>query len=756
MRVSWIEPGAGLNMQREQVVICIPVYGAHEHFAGCLGSVLANTSPEFKILICDDASPDTRSAELVAELAATSPSHHEVFYLRRQRNLGFPGNVNGAFDAAAPADVVVLNSDCQVSGGWLEGLRAAAYADSRVATATALSNNGTIVSVPHRGRPSPSLPPGWTLDEAAAAVRSASLRLRPRLPTAVGHCVYVRRSALELVGGFDLAFTPGYGEEVDFSQRCIQAGLAHVLADDVLVFHHGGASLSLQGQQNPSQERNERLLAERYPHYHRAVAEAERDQVGPLARALSAARRALCGISVVIDARVLDGPMTGTQIQVLEVIAALTRTGQLHLTLIMPRKPTEAVRRILTGLPDVRLIDSESVAEQRGPRADVVHRPYQVGSHEDIAFLAPLAERLIITNQDLISFENPSYFRNAYAWEGYRQITKSALALADHVVFISGHGRDEALWADLLEEGRASVVHNGVDHALLRPATADSVPPPGSERLPPEAPVLLCLGTDFQHKNRLFAIRLLARLRERYGWTGHLVFAGPHITHGSSAAQERTWLSEHPEVAGAVLDVSAVSEEGKAWLYDRCSLVLYPTVYEGFGLIPFEAADHGRPCLWAPATALGEILPLDAASIVPWNVELTAEKAIALLQDGDARKRNLEAIRSASRTLSWDRAAAELVRIYREVCDAPPSPASMLERRDGIMAGLLSPDAMHLIGPDGALPYDIQRPLLALATHSIFARPVFGAIRLGYRAGYGWRRRWRQPPAGRSPSGRLS
>ena len=49
-------------------------------------------------------------------------------------------------------------------------------------------------------------------------------------------------------------------------------------------------------------------------------------------RALSAARRALKGLSVVIDARILVGPMTGTQLQSLELIAALARAGQARLT----------------------------------------------------------------------------------------------------------------------------------------------------------------------------------------------------------------------------------------------------------------------------------------------------------------------------------------------------------------------------------------------------------------------------------------
>ncbi len=725
--------------------MCIPVFGGHERFAQCLNRVLAHTAPDVRILICDDASPDPRSAELVAELAASSQAPHEVSYLRRERNVGFPANVNGAFAAAAPADVVILNSDCEVAEGWLDGLRDAAYADTRVATATALTNNGSIVTVPRRNHPVRELPAGWTLDRAAAAVRAAALRIRPRLPTAIGHCVYIRRSALELVGDFDPAFEPGYGEEVDFSQRCVNAGLCHVLADDVFVLHTGGASLAPDGQPNPAQSQHEQMLADRYPYYHEAVKDAEEDYSRPLARALAVARRALTGTSVVIDARILTGPMTGTQLQVLEVIAALSRTEQLRITVIMPEQPGDYAERTLQSLPGVRLVDPETV-EQRGvERADLVHRPFQIGSDEDLAFLAPLGERLIVTNQDLISYNNPLYFASSIGWRGYREITRSALAIADHVVFISEHARDEALAEDLLDPSRASVVYNGTDHTLFSARAERSVAPPGAERLPEGAEAILCLGTDFRHKNRLFALRLLAELRERHGWPGYLLLAGPHVRHGSSLPDETDWLEQHPSAAAAVIELSRVNEEGKAWLYERAALVLYPTVHEGFGLVPFEAADHDRPCLWAPVTALAEVLPPEAAPIVPWSPELTAEAALRLLREGSAREQNIRTIREAARGLSWDRAAAELLQIYRETCDAPVTPASATERRYGFMRGLLSQDALRLIGPHGILPVDLQRPLLALAMHPQVGRPMFSVLKLGYRASYRWRRLGRAP-----------
>jgi glycosyltransferase involved in cell wall biosynthesis len=741
VKVRWIKPDEAIGAQRGEVVVCIPVHAGHEHFVACLHSVLAHTPPEVPILVCDDASPDARSQELVRKLADAGASDHEVLYLRRELNVGFPANVNGAFAICAPADVIVLNSDCVVAEGWVDGLRDAAYVDSRVATATALTNNGSVVSVP-AGVPTAALPADWSLDDAAAAVRRRSLRLRPRLPTAVGHCMFVRRAALDLVGDFDLAFSPGYGEEVDFSQRCLQSGLSHVLADEVLVLHHGGGSFANDGVRNPIQDRHEQMLAARYPYYHNAIKLIEDDAAGPLPRVLSVARRALAGLSVLIDGRILAGPMTGTQLHVLELTAALARTGNVRTSMIVPDQLNESATGLLESLPQVNLITRAATMSRAFRRADLVHRPFQINTVEDLSYLSQLGDRLVVTNQDLIGYHNPAYFRSFAAWNGYRHLTRMALAVTDRVVFFSAHARDDALAEDLVERDRASVVHIGVDHVLSR-AGQVPVAPRAATRLPEDAPAILCIGTDFRHKNRVFALRLLDQLQQRHDWPGYLLLVGPHVAAGSSASDEAELLALHPRIAAAVIDFAAVSEAEKDWLYDRVGLVVYPTVHEGFGLIPFEAADHGVPCLWSKGTSLSEVLPDSAAGIVPWDAALSADAALELLRDPQERARNLEAIQAAAANLTWDATAGEMLDLYNATCDAPATPASAIGRRQGLMGGALSEDAMRLVGPGGALPSDIERPLLALATHPQIGAPMFRVMKFGYRASYRLRRRGR-------------
>src|SRR3712207_2123961 len=165
-----------------------------------------------------------------------------------------------------------------------------------------------------------------------------------------GHFFYVRRSAVDLVGDLDMTFSPGYGEEVDFSQRCILRGLQHVLADDVLVFHSGGGSLNVGGHAERRRAANEETVNLRYPYYQKLVEEATQCTRTPLARSLAIARRAMVGMTVAIDGRTLGAFQTGTQIHTLELIAALSRTGRVRIRVVVPSTLGDYARDAMSGL----------------------------------------------------------------------------------------------------------------------------------------------------------------------------------------------------------------------------------------------------------------------------------------------------------------------------------------------------------------------------------------------------------------------
>jgi len=190
------------------------------------------------VLVIDG--PQEASVEEALSAVAGRPET-EVLILRNPVRQGFVRSANRGM-ATSDRDVVLLNSDTEVTAGWLEKLQEAAYSDPAIATVTPFSNHATIASLPRFAEVN-ALPTGWSTDRFAALVERVSLRDRPRLPTGVGVCLYIKRQALDRLGRFDEAsFGFGYGEESDFCFRALKAGFLNVLDDATFIYHAGQRS----------------------------------------------------------------------------------------------------------------------------------------------------------------------------------------------------------------------------------------------------------------------------------------------------------------------------------------------------------------------------------------------------------------------------------------------------------------------------------------------------------------------------------
>jgi GT2 family glycosyltransferase len=220
--------------------VIIPVYKGFEPTRRCIASVLANAQKTpFHVIAIDDASPEPAIASYLDALAHGG----RIELLRNENNLGFVRTVNRGMELHPDRDVVLLNSDTEVANDWLDRLAAAASGQN-VATATPFSNNATICSYPYEGWHG-DLPGNLGLRQLDRLFAETNAGSTVFIPTAVGFCMYIRRSCLAQVGLFDAErFGRGYGEENDFCMRASKAGWRHVLAADVFVSHEGGVSFS--------------------------------------------------------------------------------------------------------------------------------------------------------------------------------------------------------------------------------------------------------------------------------------------------------------------------------------------------------------------------------------------------------------------------------------------------------------------------------------------------------------------------------
>lgn len=246
--------------------VVIPVYNAPRELDRCLASVHATVPGETEVVVIDDASPDPSVAALLRRWREKAPSSWR--FHGADNNRGFVATANSGMKLTQ-GNVVLLNSDTEVTPGWLGGLGRCLSSDQSIATATPWTNNGEIASLPQFCESNPVPPDAAAVAELITRTGSA---VYPELPTAVGFCMAISRPAIERIGLFDEdLFGKGYGEENDFSRRAVNAGLRNVLCDDVYVVHLGGRSFGPLGLQ-PDDSSMQRLLS-RHPDYLRLVQE---------------------------------------------------------------------------------------------------------------------------------------------------------------------------------------------------------------------------------------------------------------------------------------------------------------------------------------------------------------------------------------------------------------------------------------------------------------------------------------------------
>lgn len=248
--------------------VIIPIYNAYDAVVDCINSVIKNTNlKEDRLVLINDCSPDERISQHINTVKAQYPELN-IIVIENESNKGFVGTVNVGM-RSSNNDVLLLNSDTIVGKNWLSKMKNCAYSQPKVATVTAMSNNATIASVP-MGLMRNEILDDITLDEYNDMLTDCAYRDYPELPTAHGFCVYIRREVLDKLGFFDEeSFGRGYGEENDFSYRCLDYGYKNLLCDDVIVYHLESQSFS--SERNQVLEDHLKIIEERYPTYYNYV-----------------------------------------------------------------------------------------------------------------------------------------------------------------------------------------------------------------------------------------------------------------------------------------------------------------------------------------------------------------------------------------------------------------------------------------------------------------------------------------------------
>ena len=271
----------------------------------------------------------------------------------------------------------------------------------------------------------------------------------------------------------------------------------------------------------------------------------------------------------------------------------------------------------------------------------------------------PLAvSRQVCTIHDLIPLDHPEWFNRRFAaW--YEWLLPRLAKRVRPIIAISQFTKHRIMERLGVPTEKITVIPNGVDERFSpKPQKAIE----GVRRsLGINSPAyLLCVGSLEPRKNLSRLLQAWARVQSCLPDDVELVVAG---AQGNARVFETVSFDSPPP---RVLFTGYVSDQQLPYLYAGALALVYPSLYEGFGLPPLEAMACGTPVVTSRTTSLPEVVGDAAVLVNPEDVESIAAGVLRLVSSETLRRTLVERGLRRVREITWERAAGQTLQVLLE------------------------------------------------------------------------------------------
>lgn len=313
----------------------------------------------------------------------------------------------------------------------------------------------------------------------------------------------------------------------------------------------------------------------------------------------------------------------------------------------VPRSAAPPVKNILW-----HQLQLPAIARQL--KLDVLHVP----SYRRLVLHAPCPT--VGTIHDLAPFHVRGKYDLARMFYG-RVVVKSLARRQRELIAVSQCTARDIECFFGIPQSRQHVIHNGIDHERFDPGDTAAARTWAAAAHGLTEPFFLYISRlEHPGKNHVRLIEAFAEFKQTTGSPWQLALGGGDW-HGSEAIKAAAAASP---AASSIKFLGFVPDSDLPNLYRGARCMVYPSLFEGFGLPPVEAMACGTPVISSTRGALAEVVANAALTIDPENVpDLTAALTTLATDPALAEDLRTKGLANAAR-FHWRRTAEQVTAVY--------------------------------------------------------------------------------------------
>jgi glycosyltransferase involved in cell wall biosynthesis len=274
---------------------------------------------------------------------------------------------------------------------------------------------------------------------------------------------------------------------------------------------------------------------------------------------------------------------------------------------------------------------------------------------------------LILTLHDIIFLEQSNLISKASWYQRLGNLYRSAIVStvakkAVKIITVSEYQKEKIVKRLGIAADKVEVVYNGADERFFEeqtPAQIDAV----MQKYRIEVGYLFFMANTEPRKNTIGVLNAYAKLLTLNRAAPRLVMKGLKLPVLEQLLKEQQleYLIEYIDIIGYVdyADLPAI--------YRGASMLLFPSLSEGFGLPIIEAMAGGVPVVTSDTSCMPEIAGDAALLVDPYNPASIASAINLILIDSDLARDLSAAGKERALKFTWNTAIAKTIGIYREV-----------------------------------------------------------------------------------------